>query len=137
MDGMNRDLAYRILGAFFLGGGLAGLCFEFQKWRQEIGVTALILFSIAYGLIFLFMIFGPARLRLNRAVRDLLVAWLWSLLFCTHAVNARNDLIGTWLPAILAGVYVCLALAGFYQQHRSKTKVPQSAEPLREQPHAR
>jgi len=56
IDEMNRDLAYRLLGAFFLGGGLVGLCFEFQKWRQEIGITALIQLSIAYGLIF-FLLF--------------------------------------------------------------------------------
>ena len=92
MDEMNRDLAYRLLGAFLLGCGLVGLCFEFQKWRQEMGVTALILVSIAYGLIFFFIIFGPARLRLTRAVRDLLLASLWGLCLMCGLLTGKHGL---------------------------------------------
>ena len=94
------------------------MCFDFQKWRQEVGITALILFALAWGLILLFMIFAPARLRLNRAVRDLLVASLWGLLVCAHVASTQGNFIGVLVPAILAGVYFCLALVDFREQHR-------------------
>jgi len=136
MDEMNRDLAYRLLGAFLLGCGLVGLCFEFQKWRQEMGVTALILVSIAYGLIFFFIIFGPARLRLNRAVRDLLVASLWGLCLMCGLLTGKHGL-DRWVPAIPTCLYLYLSFGNLLDRRQRKTNVPQSIEPQREQPHAR
>ena len=117
MDRMNRDLAMRLLAAFFLGGGFVGLCFEFQKLCQQVPAAGIVLGSITYCLIALFFIVGPERLRRNRAVRALQVALLWGV-FWILSLLSHGDRLAIWLTPILGALYGCLAVWGFLEQRR-------------------
>ena len=119
MDGEDRDLVMRLLAAFILGGGLVGLCFKFQEWRQQVGTAGLVLGSIAYCLIILFFIIGPERLRRNRAVRDLQVALLWGIVWILSLLS-HGDRLAIWLTPILGALYGCLAVWGFLERHRER-----------------
>jgi hydrogenase-4 membrane subunit HyfE len=117
MDRMNRDLAMRLLAAFFLGGGFVGLCFEFQKLCQQVPAAGIVLGSITYCLIALFFIVGPERLRRNRAVRALQVALLWGV-FWILSLLSHGDRLAVWITSIVCTLYGCLAVSEFLEQRR-------------------
>ena len=117
MDRMNRDLAMRLLAAFFLGGGFVGLCFEFQKLCQQVPAAGIVLGSITYCLIALFFIVGPERLRRNRAVRALQVALLWGV-FWILSLLSHGDRLAVWITSIVCTLYGCLAVWEFLEQRR-------------------